>query len=138
VTYLVPDGFSKGAPLHAESLDLLPTEWNDELKVMEIGGMPSVREHAFLHVASRTLIVADLMFTFGARASPFTRFVARHLLRLADGVGMSPFFRLMIRDRAAFDASLREILDWNFDRIIVGHGEMIECGGKSLLRKLIR
>lgn len=47
-------------------------------------------------------------------------------MRLRKGVGMSLFFRLMIKDRAAFKESVRPILECEFQRIIVGHGDVIE------------
>ena len=39
--------------------------------------------------------------------------------------------RLMIRDRAAARASVRRILAWDFDRVTVTHGEVLETGGKA-------
>ena len=109
----------------------MPAEWSGELEVGKIAGMPQVQEHAILHVPSRTLIVADLFFNFGENASPWTRFVARRLMRLPEGRGMSPVFRSMIKNREVFPRSLRDIFAWDFDRIIVAHGEVIETGGKS-------
>ncbi|MBA3883434.1 MAG: hypothetical protein H0X73_12175 [Chthoniobacterales bacterium] len=32
---------------------------------------------------------------------------------------MNPFFRMMIRARDAFDNSIRQILNWNFDPIVL-------------------
>ncbi len=58
-------------------------------------------------------------------------------MRLKDFVGISPFFRMMIRDRTAFDASIRKILEWEFDRIIVGHGEIIETEAKRRISELL-
>lgn len=39
-----------------------------------------------------------------------------------------------VKDRAAFESSLGTILGWDFDRVIVGHGDVIESGGKAKLR----
>ncbi len=50
---------------------------------------------------------------------------------------MSLFFRLMIKDRAAFEESLRPVLRWDFDRIIVGHGEIIVFGAKERVSELL-
>jgi hypothetical protein len=51
--------------------------------------------------------------------------------------GMSRIFRLCISDREAFHASLHHILVFDFDRVIVGHGEMIESDGKAALRRAL-
>jgi hypothetical protein len=37
--------------------------------------------------------------------------------------------RLLIRDRAAARRSVEKLLQWNFDRVIVTHGEVLETGG---------
>lgn len=137
-SYLVPRGFPNAGHLATGWLEHFPAVWSEELKVIEIAGMPKVREHVMCHLPSRTLIVADLLFHYGADASRWTKFAARYLLRRKDLAGMSPFFRLMIRDRAAFDRSMDQILSLDFDRIIVAHGDLIEAGGKTLLGKTVR
>ncbi|MFN2507675.1 MAG: hypothetical protein ABR589_02770 [Chthoniobacterales bacterium] len=90
------------------------------------------------HIPSRTLIVADLLFNFGAPASWWTRMVARHVMQLKDLVGMSPFFRLMIRDRAAFRRSLEQVMEWDFERVIVAHGEIIETEARKRIGDLVQ
>ena len=134
--YLAPEGFSKVSGVETEQLSSPPAEWRTELQVLELAGMPKVREHAMFHTPSRTLIVADLLFNFGDGESAWTRFFARHVMRLNKLVGMSPFFRMMIRDRDAFRQSLDAIMAWDFDRVIVGHGEIIETGGKQCIREV--
>jgi glyoxylase-like metal-dependent hydrolase (beta-lactamase superfamily II) len=96
-----------------------------------------VREHVLLHRPSRTLIVGDVLFNFGRGGSVWTRLFARHVMRLKKFIGMSPFFRLMIRDREAFRSSVAAMMRWDFDRVIVGHGGIIERGGKERLREVL-
>ena len=50
---------------------------------------------------------------------------------------MSRIFRLCISDREAFHASLKQMLESDFDRVIVGHGEVIESDGKVALRRAL-
>jgi hypothetical protein len=40
----------------------------------------------------------------------------------------------MIRDRNAARESVARILKWDFDRVIVTHGDVLESGGKEKLR----
>ncbi|MCA1660583.1 MAG: hypothetical protein LC642_08640 [Verrucomicrobiaceae bacterium] len=93
---------------------------------MPLAGMPKVQEHVFFHRPSRTLIVCDFFFNFGQSASTWSRFFTRYVMGLKNGVGMSAFFRMGIKDRAAFIESLRPIMAWDFERIIVGHGDVID------------
>ncbi len=136
-TYLVPQGFPGAENLSAQTLNSAPAEWEGELELLKIGGIPKLQEHAMFHVPSRTLIVADLLFNIGATASSWTKFFARRVMRLEKLVGMSLFFRLMIRDRRAFNHSIRDILQWDFERIIVGHGEIIRVGARERVSELL-
>ena len=106
IPYLVPRGFPKAdSPTRGTAGASRRREWEGELGVRKIEGMPWVQEHAFFHNPSRTLILADLLFNF-AESSGFTRFFARHLMRLPELMGTSLAFRMMIRDRQAFRRSL--------------------------------
>ncbi len=135
--YLAPGELAKGTAGETAPLTPAPSEWAGELEVLELGGMPKVREHVMFHRPSRTLIVGDVLFNFGRGASGWTRFFARHVMRLKEFIGMSPFFRLMIRDRDAFRSSVAAMMRWDFDRVIVGHGEIIERGGKERVRDVL-
>ena len=138
VPYLAPEGFSKYSGVATDPLSPAPAEWTSDLEVLELAGMPRVREHVMFHRPSGTLIVADLLFNFGRRGSLWTRLFARYVMRLRNFIGMSPFFRLMIRDREAFRRSMAIMMAWDFDRVIVAHGGIIERGGKARLREVLR
>jgi glyoxylase-like metal-dependent hydrolase (beta-lactamase superfamily II) len=49
------------------------------------------------------------------------------------GVRPTPAFRLAVRDRDAARASLERILGWDFERIVPGHGEILQAGGREEL-----
>jgi hypothetical protein len=137
VEYLVPETFPNREQLRATTLGEAPAEWAGEVELRRIEGMPKVQEFAVYHRSSGTLIVGDVLFNFPEDATWWTKFAARWLLRLDRLVGMSLVFRSMIRDKAAFHRSIEDILAWDFDRVIVGHGEIVERGGKALLRRVI-
>lgn len=136
--FLGPPGFSDVVMF--PTLPLLPTppEWNGEVEVFPIEGAPMVKEHAVLHVPTRTLILADLIFNFSPDERGWNRFFHRHIAGFKRYPGMSRIFRLCIRDRAAFQASMTRILQQDFDRIIVGHGHVIESDGRALLQRGLR
>ena len=138
IPYLVPATFPKRDELRATAFGEPPAEWAGEVELRKIDGMPNVQEHAVFHRASRTLIVADLLFNFPEDASWWTKLVARWIMRLPRLVGMSGVFRSMIRDREAFRRSMDDIFLWDFDRVIVGHGSIVETNGKSLLQSVVK
>ncbi len=96
-------------------------------------GIPRLNEVAFLHRASRTLVLTDLVFNLG----PDMPFLSRLLLKLNDcdcKFGVSRLFKTVIKDRTALRASLDHVFAWNFDAIVVSHGANIPSGGKPILR----
>jgi hypothetical protein len=95
---------------------------------------PYENEVVFFHRASRTLILCDLAFNFGPRAAAPTRLLMR-LLRSYGRFGPSKVDPLLIRDRRAARESLEHILRWDFDRVVVAHGEVLESGGREALRE---
>jgi hypothetical protein len=132
VSYLAPEGFT----VPAQPLLPAPPEWTPEVEVLLIDGMPKAREHVFLHAPSRTLIVADLVFNF-APSSGWTSFFRQVLMGVKSHPDSARLFPMLIQDRAAYDRSVRELLTWNFDRIIVGHNQVVETDGRERLREAL-
>jgi hypothetical protein len=108
--------------------------WADIFDQHVLRGMPRLNEVVFLHRGSRTMILADLAFNLG----PEMPFLSRVLLRLNDcycKFGPSRMLRAVIKDREALRASLDHVFGWDFDRLIVSHGENIASGAKEKLRE---
>lgn len=86
-------------------------------------------EVVVLHRPSRTLLCADLVFNISPRAPWLTR-VAMRCLGGYPGCRVTLLERLgMRRDLAREDLAV--IAGWDFDRVIMAHGEVIETGGKA-------
>jgi len=113
--------------------DAAPAEWRDELAQVFFRGRPYENEVVFFHRASRTLVMCDLAFNFGPRSPAPTRILMK-LLRSYGRFGPSTLDPLLIRDRRAARESLERILAWDFDRVIVAHGDVLDHGGHDLLR----
>lgn len=107
------------------------------IRFVEMKGMPRLQEHVFLHEASRTLIVADAIFNLRKSDGWSHRFAL-----LAAGIketpGLCRLFRTLVRDRKALADSLETVLAWDFDRIVPGHGEVIETRAKDILAHAFR
>jgi hypothetical protein len=109
-----------------------PPPWGDDISLRCFRGAPLLNEVVFHHPRSRTLIFTDLSFNVPARRD------APLFLRLVGVVGRfgpSRLVRLGIRDRKAARASLERILDWEFERVIVSHGEVLEHDGRAAVEK---
>lgn len=133
IPYLAPEGFAELAHVDCKLLLPAPAAWNGEVRVLLIDGMPQAREHVFLHVPSRTLIVADLVFNF-APSSGWKSFFRQTLMGVKSHPDSARLFPMLIKDRNAYDKSIRELLTWDFDRIIVGHNEVVPSEGKERLK----
>ena len=138
IPYLAPDGFAKLTGVPTQLLYPPLPDWTGEIEVLKIEGLRKINEHALFHRASRTLVLADLLFHFPAESRGWPRFFARHIMRLPRLSGVSAFFRLMIRDRAAFALSMKKMLEWDFEQIVVGHGDPIQNHAKTMLTQALR
>lgn len=110
-----------------------PAEWKGQIEQQPVRGLPRVDEVAFLHRASRTLILTDLCFNVHSSDSWLTRTFMR-LNSCWQRFTPSRFFKAFIQDRAALRDDLDRILGWDFDRVVVAHGDVLEEGGGSALR----
>jgi hypothetical protein len=120
-----------GAPLPTSLGSNAPREWGGALDTQEIQGVPDLNEMEFYHRASRTLIVTDLLFNI-VDGDGWTRL----FFTLNDAYGrVTPtrVFRRFIKDPVAFRGSVARLQRWDFDRIIVSHGAIVEHEGKPAL-----
>jgi hypothetical protein len=111
-----------------------PEAWRGQLEQTLFQGFPIANEVDFFHPPTRTLIVTDIAFHVGEESPALTRLGFR-LLGAYKRFGPSLLERILIRDRAAARASLDRILAWDFDRVTVTHGAVLEHGGREALRK---
>ena len=119
---------------HRELADSPPPDWADALDQAWIAGAPHVNEVAFLHRASRTLLLTDFAMNYpDLPEGRITRLWLR-AMGLGGGLRTSRLVRRLVRDRAAARVSLERILAWDFDRVVVSHGEVVEAGGAAALR----
>lgn len=113
--------------------DVPPPEWAGQLDQEHFKGFPIMSEVAFCHRASRTLLTCDLAFNLGPEA-PFATRLAFRLVGGYGRLGPTRVEKLLIRDRAQARTSLERILGWDFDRVVVTHGTVLESGGREALR----
>jgi hypothetical protein len=114
--------------------DEAPPGWAGQIDQALFRGYPILNEIAFLHRASRTLLLADLAFNIRDDSS----FATRLAFRLVGGygrLGPSALERWLVRDQAAARRALERVLSWDFERVIVAHGRVQESGGQEALRR---
>lgn len=102
-----------------------------EVQLLPMTCLPMTREVALLHRPSKTLVVSDLVFNFGPSAPWRTRAAMRGL-RGYPGCRTTLIERLGM-DRAAARRELAILAAWDFDRVIMAHGEVVEREGRGAL-----
>lgn len=135
IPYLTPAPF---VGLAAASLNPPPRDWTGEIDLIRIEGLRRIDEYAFFHRASRTLVLADLLFHFPAEMPGWPRFFVKKFMRLPHLLGISFLFRSMIADQERFARSLEKILAWDFNQIVVAHREPIVAEARSVFVRAVR
>ena len=110
--------------------------FGDEVETYTLRCFSLSNEVVVLHKPSRTLLVSDLVFNISGTAPWMTR-VAMRCLGGYPGCSVTLLERIgMRRDLARED--LATIASWEFDRIVMAHGDVIETGGKQALMRAFR
>lgn len=111
-----------------------PTEWAGEVDQTIFQAFPPLNEVVFFHRSSRTIVFTDLLINIQSSQSTYTRF----LMWLDGGLGhvaVPRSFRLLIKmRRARARETIDQILSWEFDRLSLAHGEIVERGAKEIVR----
>lgn len=122
-------------------------EFDDEFDYEFINSHQN-KELVFVHKPTKTLIEADVLFNLpateqysksGMNASSgiFTKLFGSIMNTRGDMVWQRRFlwYAAGSKDRAGFGDSAKLMNTWDFDRIIPCHGDVIETGGKEILRR---
>jgi hypothetical protein len=124
----------KDLGFHAVLGDDPPPEWRGAIEQHLFRGAPAFNEVVFFHPSSRTLMLTDLAFNMVRPPRGRAR-VFCWLVGASGRFGPHLIPRLAMRDRRAARESLRHILAWDFDRVTVTHGDVLETGGRQRMAK---
>jgi hypothetical protein len=109
--------------------------WQEELRHVVFGGMPILNEAVFFHIPSHTLILTDLICNFRGDL-PIPTKIFTWLDGVYENFGVPRVERyLLIRDRKQAKSSINKILSWDFDRVIMAHGHIMQRGGHRAIKK---
>lgn len=117
----------------ADLSDEPPAEWRGEIDQQILHGIPHAGEVVFLHRSSRTLILTDSAFNVFEAESLISQLFFR-LVGVYRRFGPSKIFRRLVRDPVAARRSIDVVLGWDFERVIVSHGIVLQRGGPRMLR----
>ncbi len=92
-------------------------------------------ETIFFHQSTKTLIVTDLAYSIANRADLLEKIWLR-AFGVKNPLGITTYQKKKVFEPSKFKISLSKVLAWDFDRVIVCHGDIIEKGGKSLFQEI--
>ncbi len=111
-----------------------PGSWEDTLDQALMAGNTLLDEVVFFHRPSRTLILCDACMCMHSRAPLIWRLFGR-IAGIYERYAPALDLKLTFRDRAALRAFVLRVLEWDFDRIILSHGDPVESDGKAIFRR---
>ncbi len=120
-----------------EDLNSPPPEWLPELEVIPIEGAPKMAESVLFHRPSGTLVVCDLLFHFPEIDSIWSKVLLTMVLGTDPAPGFSKRVKMAIKDKAAFAASLNKVMELPVERVVPGHGVVLEKDAKVRMEQLL-
>ena len=119
---------------------VLPADWPPELErevaCLELQGTRcGLHEQVFFQRASRTLVLTDAAFNLQDAPGGLTGLLLRWN-RVERRFGPSRLFRrLFVGDVARARDSFARLLEWEPERVVVSHGEVVESDAREALRR---
>ncbi|PSR16146.1 hypothetical protein C8255_19370 [filamentous cyanobacterium CCP3] len=106
----------------------------DGFKTLGPSGPDPLDEWVFFHAPSRTLILTDTAFCFDENSAWLTQLVTK----IGGGYKrLSPSLleRVATTEKDNVKAAVERVLRWNFERVIVAHGSIVEHDGKEQFKR---
>lgn len=118
--------------------DRPPEGWADELDQVLVRGNRLIWEVAFLHRPTKTLILTDLVENIGDQTEGTNwvlRFWWKAVMHMWNKPKPAPEYQLGWKDKKIARRCLERILEWDFERVILSHGDLIEHDAERVIRE---
>ena len=109
--------------------------WENDLDQVLVRGNKFIWEVAFLHKATQTLILVDLIENFTQNTEDVSLSLKlwwKAVFHMWENPKPAPEYQMGWKDKKAACKSLQRILAWDFDKIIIAHGDLIEERAKEV------
>lgn len=141
--WICPGVERKQPNLHFDGFlsDQAPDAWSDTLDQYLVRGNRVIWEVPFFHKPSKTLILVDLIENIGD-STPHVdwklKFWWKAVFHMWNEPKPAPEYQLGWKDKKAAKDSLERILEWDFERIIIAHGQNIDRDAAAVARRAWR
>jgi hypothetical protein len=115
------------------------TGWSAELRkeveVHAVAGLRFLNETVFFHRVSKTLVVTDLVFNMQDHVTGIEKLLFQ-INKIYKRFGPSRVFKwVFVKNKNLVGRSLDKILRWDFDRVVMNHGDILERDGPTKIRQ---
>ena len=111
--------------------------WETDIDQVLIRGTRFIREVAFFHKPSKTLILTDLLENIGDdyqhTASLLLRFWWKVVFKMWNKPKAAPEYQVGWGNKKIVKQCLERILAWQAERVIIAHGELVENNVNEIL-----
>jgi hypothetical protein len=108
--------------------------WGSDIHARVIQGKKIFDEAVCFHEATNTLILTDLVFNFIDAPNASTGLLLR-FWGVYRNFGPSRLLRFLLKNTPEVRASVNTILSWDFQRIIMAHGNVLEANAKPAFKQ---
>jgi hypothetical protein len=108
--------------------------WMGTLDQVLVRGNKFIWEVAFFHRPSKTLLLVDLIENFTDQTPDVNWLLKlwwKAVFHMWDNPKPAPEYQMGWKDKVAASTSLQKILQWDFDKIVLAHGDLIETDAKE-------
>lgn len=105
----------------------------DGFRVFDLNGPSLLNECVFLHRESCTLVLTDTAYHFD-ESFPLTTQLAARVIGSYKKLSPSLLERFATRETERVKQSVRKVLSWDFKRVVMAHGSIIESDAKRKFR----
>lgn len=106
----------------------------DGFRTMGLNGFDVLNEYVFFHEVSHTLILTDTAFHFD-ESFPLLTQLATRVLGGYKSLRPSLLEQMATKEKAKVKQSVMRVLAWDFSRVIVAHGSIVEQDGKEKFKQ---
>ncbi len=109
--------------------------WKGDFEQVLVRGNKYIWEVAFYHIITKTLILVDLIENITDETEDVDWVLKlwwKGVFRMWNNPKPAPEYQLGWNDKRAACKSLSEILKWDFERIIIAHGDLIEENARAV------
>jgi hypothetical protein len=136
-TFICPGIERKLPDLNFDGLlsDRPDPRWEKDLDQVLVRGNKYIWEVAFFHKPTKTLLLVDLIENFTDETEDVSwslKLWFKAVFRMWENPKPAPEYQLGWKDKQAARRSLKKILEWDLERIIIAHGDLIEENARQV------